>query len=158
MSRPSQLQVDRTRSLATVVPDRWSSRACPHAGSPVQNPAYRRAHAYLHGVFELGANAVLIKGTKSSADTSHMHMENEMTAFMNPDDDRPWAARSECRGEDPAIFFPGTDDDPSRGLAICARCPVRQECLDYAIEARERYGIWGGTTERQRRRMVRRSA
>jgi len=87
-----------------------------------------------------------------------MRMENEMSAFMNPDDERPWAARSECRGEDPTIFFPGTDDDPAIGLAICARCPVRQECLEYAIEARERYGIWGGTTERQRRRMVRRTA
>jgi WhiB family redox-sensing transcriptional regulator len=85
-------------------------------------------------------------------------MEIEMTAFMNPDEDRPWAARAECRGEDPSMFFPGTDDDPSLGLAVCARCPVRQECLDYAIEARERYGIWGGTTERQRRRMARRIA
>jgi len=85
-------------------------------------------------------------------------MTNEIAAFDNMDEDRPWAAKAECRGEDPTKFFPGTDDDPSVALAICARCPVRQECLDYAMEARERYGIWGGTTERQRRRIVRRSA
>ncbi len=85
-------------------------------------------------------------------------MEEQFIPPEYAEDERPWAARAECRGEDPALFFPGSDDDPSVALAVCARCPVRQECLEYAIEARERFGIWGGTTERQRRRMVRRSA
>lgn len=70
----------------------------------------------------------------------------------------PWAGRAACRGADPALFFPGPDDDETIALGICARCPVRQPCLEYALEARERFGIWGGTTERQRRRLIRRSA
>jgi WhiB family redox-sensing transcriptional regulator len=85
-------------------------------------------------------------------------MEEQFISPTEEEDERPWAARAECRGEDPALFFPGPDDDTSAALSICARCPVRRECLEYAIEARERFGIWGGTTERQRRRMVRRSA
>lgn len=85
-------------------------------------------------------------------------MEEQFVTSPSQEDERPWAARAECRGEDPALFFPASDDDPSTALAVCARCPVRQECLEYALEARERFGIWGGTTERQRRRMVRRTA
>lgn len=83
-----------------------------------------------------------------------------MTSFSDDIamDAESWVTRAACRGADPAIFFPGPDDDAAEALAVCARCPVRQECLEYALEARERYGIWGGTTERQRRRLIRRSA
>ena len=73
-------------------------------------------------------------------------------------EEQPWVLRASCRGVDPALFFPSTDDDPSEALATWARCPVRQDCLEYALDARERYGIWGGTTERERRRLIRRSA
>ena len=84
-------------------------------------------------------------------------MEQQINAFAE-EEDRPWAAQAECRGEDPTLFFPGPDDESEPALAICQRCPVTEECLAYAIEARERYGIWGGTTERQRRRIMRRTA
>ena len=73
-------------------------------------------------------------------------------------EEQPWVGRAACRGADPALFFPGPDDDPSEALELCGRCPVRQDCLEYALEARERYGIWGGMTERERRRLIRRSA
>lgn len=73
-------------------------------------------------------------------------------------DERPWAAYGSCRGQDPDLFFPGPDDDPSEGLKICGGCPVREECLYWAFETRIAYGIWGGTTERERRRLLRRSA
>lgn len=113
-------------------------------GLPGQNPAYRRAQPSLFR--ELPARPIRL-----------IDMEEQFISTAE-EDERPWAARAECRGEDPALFFPGPDDDTLAALSICARCPVRQECLEYAIEARERFGIWGGTTERQRRRMVRRSA
>jgi WhiB family redox-sensing transcriptional regulator len=51
-----------------------------------------------------------------------------------------------------------TPEETERALAICATCPVQRECLDYALEARERFGIWGGKTEKQRRQILRRSA
>lgn len=73
-------------------------------------------------------------------------------------DERPWAAYGSCRGADPDLFFPGEDSRPDEGLKICSGCPVRAECLDWALETRIPYGIWGGMTERARRRLLRRSA
>ena len=73
-------------------------------------------------------------------------------------EERPWAAFGSCRGADPDPFFPGAEGEPDEGLKICRGCPVRQECLDWALETRIYYGIWGGMTERERRRLLRRSA
>ena len=70
-------------------------------------------------------------------------------------EERPWLAFAACRGEDPAIFFEGQDGSPSEAMKICAGCPVQTECLDYSLMARERYGVWGGATERERRRLLR---
>ncbi|MFQ5947741.1 MAG: WhiB family transcriptional regulator [Acidimicrobiia bacterium] len=73
-------------------------------------------------------------------------------------EERPWVELAACRGVDPGLFFPGQQGDSGPALAICATCPVRVQCLEWALEVREPYGIWGGTTERQRRRLLRRSA
>jgi len=75
------------------------------------------------------------------------------------DEERPWAAYAACRGADPAVFFAGADGGDSRlAQRICAGCAVREECLDWALMAGVPYGVWGGTTEQERRRLVRRSA
>ena len=66
-----------------------------------------------------------------------------------------WRARAACRGEDPDLFFPHRGEDTSVPAAICARCPVTVECLDYAIDAHEKFGMWGGASERERRRIRR---
>jgi WhiB family redox-sensing transcriptional regulator len=66
-----------------------------------------------------------------------------------------WRKRADCRGIDPEIFFPATDEDAEEAKAICAMCPVRQACLEYALANREREGVWGGATERERRRIIR---
>jgi len=73
-------------------------------------------------------------------------------------EERPWAAYGSCRGADPDLFFPGHEADPGEGLKICSGCPVREECLVWALETRIQYGVWGGMTERERRRLLRRSA
>ena len=70
-------------------------------------------------------------------------------------EERPWLAFAACRGVDPAIFFPGGDGQPDEAMKICGGCPVQAECLDYSLMARERYGVWGGATERERRRLLR---
>ena len=81
------------------------------------------------------------------------------TALMAPiDDERPWVIFGACRNVEGDTFFPVTKEETDAALAICATCPVRVECLEYALEARERYGVWGGMTEKQRRRLLRRSA
>ena len=73
-------------------------------------------------------------------------------------EERPWAAYGACRGADPNLFFPTEEDDAAAALRICGGCPVQAECLEWALESRVRYGVWGGTTERDRRRLSRRSA
>lgn len=66
-----------------------------------------------------------------------------------------WRLRGACNGLDPAIFYPETEDKEDVAVAICAECAVRTMCLEYAVNRREKDGIWGGATERERRRIVR---
>lgn len=68
-----------------------------------------------------------------------------------------WRKRAACRGIDVEIFYPATDedDDAEPAKAVCAECPVRQACLEHALAHREREGVWGGATERERRRILR---
>lgn len=66
-----------------------------------------------------------------------------------------WRQRAACRGVDPDIFYPASDEDAEEAKAICAACSVREACLEYALVNRERDGVWGGATERERRRMIR---
>ncbi|MFZ0060174.1 MAG: WhiB family transcriptional regulator [Acidimicrobiales bacterium] len=66
-----------------------------------------------------------------------------------------WRQRAACRGLDPEVFHPLSDEEAEDAKAVCARCPVRQMCLEHAIVHREREGVWGGLTERERRRMLR---
>lgn len=66
-----------------------------------------------------------------------------------------WRQRSACRGLDPEIFYPAADEEADEAKAICGICPVRQMCLEHALMAREREGVWGGLTERERRRVIR---
>jgi len=68
-------------------------------------------------------------------------------------DDGSWRPRAACRTADPDLFFPGGADVPTatvRALEICAGCPVREECLAFAVETGQRAGIWGGHTEDER--------
>lgn len=67
----------------------------------------------------------------------------------------PWKAKASCAGADRDLFFPGRgeNDRINAAKAICASCPVRVECLDFALANRELFGIWGGTTEKERRRL-----
>ena len=66
-----------------------------------------------------------------------------------------WRNRAACRGVDPDVFYPASDEETEVAKAICAQCPVREACLEYALANRERDGVWGGATERERRRMIR---
>jgi len=66
-----------------------------------------------------------------------------------------WRQRAACRGVDPDVFYPVSDEEAEEAKSICRVCPVREACLEYALANRERDGVWGGATERERRRMVR---
>jgi len=65
----------------------------------------------------------------------------------------PWWKHAACRGADPALYHPEPTVNAKNSAAakrVCRRCPVQVECLRYAVERREPYGIWGGTTPVER--------
>ena len=66
-----------------------------------------------------------------------------------------WRALARCRGVDPEIFHPAPEDEGEAAKAICGLCPVREPCLDEALLHREKDGVWGGLTARERRRLLR---
>ena len=73
-----------------------------------------------------------------------------------------WQQRGLCRETDSSVFFPPThfEHKPERELreakakAICARCPVRVECLEWALSTREPFGVWGGYSESERKQIL----
>lgn len=66
-----------------------------------------------------------------------------------------WQVRAACRTMDPELFFPERGETQAEAKAVCATCPVRRDCLKYAIDNCERHGIWGGLSERERRKIRR---
>jgi WhiB family redox-sensing transcriptional regulator len=83
----------------------------------------------------------------------------EVTAVATrPFDDSPtaWMADGNCRNYAPAVFFPSDGVGVDRARAICKGCPVAATCLEYALEHRIEHGVWGGCSERERRRILKR--
>jgi len=75
--------------------------------------------------------------------------------FLNIIAPPAWTTDALCAQVDPDLFYPETGAPNRDAKQVCAGCNVRAECLAYAIAHRERCGVWGGTTERERRRMRR---
>jgi len=74
-----------------------------------------------------------------------------------------WRHRAACREEDPELFFPIGNTGPAllqieEAKAVCRRCPVREECLQWALETGQDAGVWGGLSEDERRALKRRNA
>ncbi len=67
-----------------------------------------------------------------------------------------WMQDGECRKHLPGTFFPSDGIGVTIAINICARCPVQETCLEYALHHRIDHGVWGGTSERERRRIARR--
>lgn len=67
-----------------------------------------------------------------------------------------WRHSAACAGTDPEAFFPGRGRVAKAARRVCAACPVRRECLEHALASGERFGVWGGLSERERREARRR--
>ena len=83
-----------------------------------------------------------------------VHNDGDYT-FFRTYDPRPWVEDRACGEFDPEVFFPPKGGSAKAARAICAGCPVRTECLTYAIENDEKYGVWGGLSEYERRKLRR---
>ena len=71
------------------------------------------------------------------------------------DPDMSWQAKANCFGVDPDLFFPERGQSTKEAKAVCAGCVVREACLEFALANHIAFGIWGGTSERERRRIRR---
>ena len=71
------------------------------------------------------------------------------------DDDEPWQIRALCTQTDPEAFYPEKGGSTRAAKKVCLSCEVRDECLRVALERDERFGVWGGMSEHERRKMKR---
>ncbi|MEY3594646.1 MAG: hypothetical protein RL576_60 [Actinomycetota bacterium] len=69
--------------------------------------------------------------------------------------ERGWQDQANCLGVDPDLFFPERGASTREAKEVCRGCVVRGECLEYALVNGEKFGIWGGLSERERRRLRR---
>jgi WhiB family redox-sensing transcriptional regulator len=69
--------------------------------------------------------------------------------------DEAWQGQANCMGVDPELFFPERGSSTREAKEVCRGCVVRVECLEFAIANGEKFGIWGGMSERERRRVRR---
>jgi WhiB family transcriptional regulator, redox-sensing transcriptional regulator len=76
---------------------------------------------------------------------------------VEDDDPLAWQADALCAQTDPEAFFPEKGGSTRDAKKICASCEVRAQCLEYALKNDERFGIWGGLSERERRKLRKRA-
>jgi len=69
--------------------------------------------------------------------------------------DFSWRSSGACQGLNPEIFYPDNEENCQQAKAVCGECKVRIACLTYALDSREKQGIWGGASARERRRILR---
>lgn len=109
----------------------------------------------------LGADRTASQRAKR-AETNFAQGDNEMTEtnglehLIDEDSATAWMARGACRAYPPNMFFPSDGVGVDRARKICATCPVSAPCLEYALDNHIDHGVWGGCSERERRRIAKR--
>lgn len=81
--------------------------------------------------------------------------ETTVTIDLDFEAEESWQLYANCLGVDPDLFFPERGASTKEAKAVCRACVVREDCLEYALENSEKFGIWGGLSERERRRLRR---
>jgi WhiB family transcriptional regulator, redox-sensing transcriptional regulator len=96
--------------------------------------------------------------TAEATDTTrraHLSLVPDAFGLAPATDDDQWQERALCAQTDPEAFFPEKGGSTREAKRICMGCEVRDACLEYALAHDERFGIWGGLSERERRRLKR---
>ena len=83
---------------------------------------------------------------------------DELIQLILHSPDRKWQRQANCMGVDPDLFFPERGASTREAKEVCRGCVVREDCLEYALANGEKFGIWGGLSERERRKIRRRRA
>lgn len=87
-----------------------------------------------------------------------LRVDNAMTNSRADNNNQTWQEQKNCLGVDPGVFFPESDDSTNEAKRICRGCVVRPDCLEYALTNGEKYGVWGGLSEGELRRLRNRRA
>lgn len=82
-------------------------------------------------------------------------MHVDLLDLVDDDSANAWQADALCAQTDPEAFFPEKGGSTREAKRVCQSCLVRTECLEYALAQDERFGIWGGLSERERRKLKR---
>jgi WhiB family redox-sensing transcriptional regulator len=96
----------------------------------------------------------------SDAQRAPERVPSPLPLFGTPAEDETllgWQDRALCAQTDPEAFFPEKGGSTREAKRVCSSCEVRAECLEYALAHDERFGIWGGLSERERRKLKRRA-
>ena len=99
-----------------------------------------------------------LSGAAAAAAAATTALLAELAANAAESTDRRWQERANCLGVDPDLFFPERGASTREAKSVCRGCEVRLECLEYALGHGEKFGIWGGLSERERRRVRRERA
>src|SRR3954471_5184658 len=92
--------------------------------------------------------------SRTGSEEDHMRI----TAIETEVEVHAWQDYANCLGVDPDLFFPERGASTREAKEVCRGCVVREECLEYALTNGEKFGIWGGMSERERRRIRRQRA
>ena len=92
-------------------------------------------------------------GSAGSGDLRSVSAGPGASAGTSAVDEAGWQEQALCAETDPEAFFPEKGGSTREAKRVCLSCEVRAECLEYALENDERFGIWGGLSERERRRV-----
>lgn len=115
------------------------------------------SYEHLRGL--MGGTPHTTTGQPMTALTSRPHLslvpDADEEFDTTPVETDQWQDRALCAQTDPEAFFPEKGGSTREAKKICLGCEVRAECLDYALAHDERFGIWGGLSERERRRLKR---
>lgn len=145
-----QVRVEREKNLgkASVVrtPVRRTERTEPRA-SKAQKPS---AHLY-------GSSTVVVPPARTGVNSPYQYSVDESSTPRATEEDQPlaWQREALCAQTDPEAFFPEKGGSTRDAKKICTTCDVRDACLEYALSNDERFGIWGGLSERERRKLKR---
>jgi WhiB family transcriptional regulator, redox-sensing transcriptional regulator len=120
------------------------------------------SYEHLRGL--MGSTPHITTGSAQTASArTHLSLVQEVPPAYEAFDPEPlepvtadqWQDRALCAQTDPEAFFPEKGGSTREAKKICLGCEVRHECLEYALAHDERFGIWGGLSERERRRLKR---
>ena len=138
----------RWRTVGRVIP--WSG--CSRRRSALRKASGRRRGAGHTGRAHRQGTPV---GHKQGREVDEMRAE---LFLLEPDvEELGWQDRALCAQTDPEAFFPEKGGSTREAKKVCLTCEVRDDCLEYALMNDERFGIWGGLSERERRKLKKRA-